>query len=463
MKYDLIVIGSGPGGFAAAVRGAQLGMHVLVAESREVGGTCLNRGCIPTKALMYSADKYREAASFSEIGIGVSGLSFDFAKMHERKNNILASSRTGIESLLKGNGIDMTRAGATLLGGGRVKAGGEVYEADNIVIATGSSAARIPIPGVDGANVFTSDGLLIGEGRFFKKLTIIGGGVIGVEMACIYSSLGSEVTIVEAMQRVLPMMDRDISQNIAMILKKRGVRIFTGASVTSITSENGAVCTFKQGDKEQSVESDGVLLSIGRRANTEGLFADGAAPAMTKGRIDVDARYQTSIPGVYAIGDVTAGIQLAHAATAQGVACAEFISGMEHPSIDPRLVPSCVYTTPEIACVGMTEEQAKEAGHTVKVGKYIMNGNAKTVIEEMPRSFIKLVFDAESEKLLGAQYMCGRATDMIAEMTTAISAGLTKSGLLRALRAHPTFSEAVTDAVFAADGLSLNTMPKRKA
>jgi len=463
MKYDLIVIGGGPGGYTAAIRAAQLGMHVMLAESRELGGTCLNRGCIPTKALIYAADKYREAKDFESIGISAEKLSFDFAKMHERKNAVVASSRSGIETLLKSNGIDSVRAKAILLGDGKVKAGNEIYEAANILIATGSKAARIPIPGADAENVFTSDDLLEDGGKFFSSLTIIGGGVIGVEMACIYSSLGCEVTIIEALPRVLPMMDKDISTNISMILKKSGVKIFTGASVLKIGHENGkTVCTFAQKETEHKTEAEGVLLSIGRRAETDGLFAEGLQLSMTKGRIDADARFKTSIDGVYAIGDVTGGIQLAHAAEAQGIACVEYMSGIGTPTVDPTLVPSCVYTTPEIACVGITEEQAASEGRAVKIGKYVMNGNAKTVIEQMPRSFIKLVFDASTEEILGAQMMCGRASDMIAEMTTAISAKLTKKDVLRALRPHPSFCEAITDAIELADGHSINTLAHKK-
>jgi dihydrolipoamide dehydrogenase len=459
MKYDLIVIGGGPGGYTAAIRAAQLGMRVMLAESRELGGTCLNRGCIPTKALIYAADKYRETKSFGSIGLAAEKVSFDFAKIHERKNTVVSSSRSGIEMLLKSNGIDFINAKATVLGSGKVSAGNEIFETGKILIATGSRAARIPIPGADGKNVYTSDDLLTGDGKFFDSLVIIGGGVIGVEMACIYSALGCEVTIIEAMPRVLPMMDKDISTNISMILKKSGVKIFTNASVKQIEDTAGkSLCTFIQKEYEQKIEGDGVLLSIGRRAETEGLLAESVQLCMTKGRIDVDEKFCTSMEGVYAIGDVTGGIQLAHAAEAQGIACVEYMSGMETPSVDPSLVPSCVYTTPEIACVGITEEQAATSGRAVKIGKYVMNGNAKTVIEQMPRSFIKLVFDASTEKLLGAQMMCGRASDMIAEMTTAISAGLTKKDVLRALRPHPSFCEAVTDAIELADGHSINTM-----
>ena len=463
MKYDLIVIGGGPGGYVAAIRAAQLGIKTALIEDRDLGGTCLNRGCIPTKTLMHSAGMYHEASAFETIGICTSGLSFDFDRMHLHKNTVVDTLRDGVENLLKANHVDVIKGHGILHLNGVVEVEHSLYEGSSIIIATGSVPSRLPIPGSDLPGVVTSDDLLENSGKFFNSLFIIGGGVIGIEMACIYSSLGTKVTIVEALGRLLPMMDRDISQNITMILKKAGVEIHTSASVTGITKTDNELlsCTFRQNEDVTEREAETILMSTGRRANIKNLFAEGATPETERGRIIVDCRFRTSIPGVYAIGDVTGGMQLAHAAEAQGIACAEYINGAAFPSVDPLLVPSCVYTTPEIACVGVTAEEAKNAGRNIKIGKYIMNGNAKTLIDNQPRSFIKLIFEEETEKLIGAQIMCARATDMISEMTTAISADLTKDDLLRALRPHPTFCEAITEAAELADGHSIHAMPSR--
>lgn len=463
MKYDLIVIGGGPGGYSAAIRAAQLGMRTALIEDRDLGGTCLNRGCIPTKALMHSADKYREAKAFESIGIYASGLTFDFRQIHLYKKSVVDTLRAGVEDLIRANGIDLLRGHGSLHPDGRVEVAENLYEGSNLIIAAGSVPSHPPIPGADLPGVFNSDDLLAGEESLCSSLLIIGGGVIGVEIACIYSSLGCDVTIIEALDRLLPMMDRDISQNIAMILKKRGVKIYTSASVTEITRTDGGIlsCNFNARGNETLQLAERILISTGRRANIKNLLTDGAKLEMERGRIKVDSHFRTSMQGVYAVGDATGGIQLAHAAEAQGIACAEYINGEKEPSVDPSLVPSCVYTTPEIACAGMTADEAKAAGINIKTGKYIMSGNAKTLIEGQPRSFIKLVFEQETEKLIGAQLMCARATDMIAEMTTAISSELTKKELLRALRPHPTFCEAVTEALESSDGHSIHSMPAR--
>lgn len=463
MKYDLIVIGGGPGGYAAAIRAAELGMNPALIECRDLGGTCLNRGCIPTKALMHSAIAYKDMLASETIGINAAGISFDFSRMHAYKDTVVGNLRNGLENLIKGNRIDLIYGQGILQPDGTVKVGDNVYEASDIIIAAGSVPSVPPIPGAGLQGVMTSSDLLEKNIKFSDSLIIIGGGVIGVEMAYIYSALGSRVTVIEALDRVLPMMDRDISQNTSMILKKAGVEIYTSSSVDKIARAEGVAlsCTFKHNDSEIEKTAENILVSAGRRPNTENLFAEGVKIETRRGYITVDCNLRTSMPNVYAIGDITGGIQLAHAAEAQGIACAEYISGKTDCFADLSLIPSCVYTNPEIACTGLTADEAKAAGIDVKISKYVMNGNAKTLIEMQPRSFIKLVFDSKTEKLLGAQLMCARATDMISEMTSAISAGFSKSDLLRVIRPHPTFSEAITEAVELADGHSIHSMPSR--
>lgn len=462
MQYDLIVIGAGPGGYVAAIRAAQLGLKTAVFERAEVGGTCLNRGCIPTKTLMHSANLYRELDSAAKMGINVTGASADFKAMHARKAQVVEQLRGGVAQLLKGNGIDVIEGEAAFTSAGAICVNGETYTAKDFIIATGSKPFVPPIPGADLPGVVTSDEMLDTDACDFGELIIIGGGVIGVEMASVYNGIGRKVIIIEALDRILANMDREISQNLSMILKKRGVAVNTASTVTGITAEGGKLtCTFERKGQSESVTADGVLICVGRRAVTEGLNTEAAGIELDRGRVKVDGNYQTNVPHIYAIGDVTGGIQLAHAAEAQGIACVEHICGVIR-SIDPNLVPACVYTSPEIATIGITADEAKQQGKAVITGKYIMSGNGKSIIENEERGFIKLVFEAESEKLIGAQLMCGRTTDMIGELVTAISAGLTKAQMAMALHPHPTFCEGITEAVHAADGHSIHTMPTRK-
>ena len=464
MQYDLIVIGGGPGGYVSAIRASQLGMKTALVEKRELGGTCLNRGCVPTKTLMHTANLYREAGESEALGLQFGQRGYDFAQMHQRKNDVTAQLRDGIAQLLKANKVDVYQATAQIVDGNTVQAGEETLTAGHILIAAGSVPAVPPITGADLPGVVTSDAMLEGNGIDCEKLLIIGGGVIGVEMASIYASLGKQVTIVEAAERILPPLDREISQNLSMIMKKRGVEIFTSAMVSAISKgDNGLVCHFTDKKGEQTAEADVVLISVGRRPSTAGLFVDGFAVEMTeRGFIAVDDKFCTSVPTISAVGDVIGRIQLAHAAEAQGIAAVEYMSGMAEASVNFDLVPSCVYTTPEIASVGITPDEAKKAGREVITGKYVMNGNAKTIIEQQDRGFIKVVFDKETEAIVGAQLMCARATDLITELVTAVSLGLTREQLARTMRPHPTFCEGITEAVEVAAGHSIHTAPSRK-
>ena len=466
MRYDLAVIGAGPGGYVAAIRAAQLGMKVAVIESREAGGTCLNRGCIPTKTLLHSAEAFDRMRHCEALGVSVSGCGYDMEKMHARKNEIVGQLRSGIEQLFRANKIDLYRGTGTILSAGAVAVKGEgseeTVEAGKILIATGSEPAVPPVPGLDLPGVLTSDGLLAGPVDP-KRLLIIGGGVIGVEFASLYQRLGCEVTIVEALDRLLPNMDREISQNLSMIFKKRGVSVHTSARVEEIVQEGEAlVCRFTEKGKTGEAAAERILLAIGRRAATEGLFAEGVSVETERGAVKVNERFETSLPGVYAIGDVIfGGVQLAHAASAEGIAAVEGMAG-EAPSVNLSVVPSCIYTQPEIASAGITADEAKQRGAAVKTGKFIMTANGKTLIEGADRSFVKLVFSAEDDRLLGAQLMCPRATDLISELAAAIANGLTGRQLASVIRPHPTFCEAVTEAVEAASGKAIHAAPPRR-
>jgi dihydrolipoamide dehydrogenase len=464
-RYNLVVIGAGPGGYVSAIRAAQEGMKVAVVEDKEVGGTCLNRGCIPTKTLLHATTLYREASHFESIGLNIQGIEYDITKIYERKDDVLAKLRAGIEQLLKANKIDLITGMGVIVSEDTVKVEGndesKELKTDKILIATGSKPTVPKIEGLDLENVITSDEILSMSDKVYNPLVIIGGGVIGVEFATIYNALGSEVTIIEAMDRILPIMDREISQNLAMILKKRGVKIYTSAMVEKIMDENGLVCYFNRKGKAQNVPAEGILVAIGRKANAEGLFDGQVTLEMDRGNIIVDENFKTSVDNIYAIGDVIGGIQLAHVASAEGITAIESMLGKKK-SINLDLVPSCIYTNPEIAAVGLSLDEAKQKGINTKVGKISMMANGKSLIEMQDRGFIKVIFDADTDIIIGAQLMCARATDMISELSTAIANKNTREQLLSVIRPHPTFAEAITEAVDDVEGHAIHNMPKLK-
>ncbi len=477
-RFDLIVIGSGPGGYVAAIKAAKLGMKTAIIEEREIGGTCLNRGCIPTKTLMHSSHLYYEAQRLQELGITVEGIHMDYDRLKERKESVIGRMRQGITSLLEANKIAVFQGSAKIIDSGRVQVTGKrpseagtsdeentssmnllELAADKLLLATGSKPV---LPGMEGAGLaITSDELLSME-KIYHKLLIIGGGVIGVEFATLYQEFGYQVEIVEAMERILPGLDKEISQSIAMGLKKKGVSIHTKAKVTRIyTLEDGKMgCDYVEKEVTNTSHADAVLMAVGRRANTEGLFAESLPIAMDGAAIQVNECFETSIPGIYAIGDVIKGKQLAHAASAQGIAAVEHMAGKTR-SVDLSVIPACVYTTPEAAAVGMSEEEAAQAGYKIKTGKYPMLGNGKTLLSAGERGFIKVISEAETGKLLGAVLLCDRATDMISEFATAITNGLTIHDMATVIRPHPTYSEAVTEAVEDVEGMAIHLMPGR--
>ncbi len=450
--YQIIIIGSGPGGHAAALHAASLGIRTAVVEDREVGGTCLNRGCVPTKALLHASEVYHSAKNGAAMGVLGESVSFDLRGMFDYKDNITKTLSSGLEGSFKSAKVTLLRGRGRITAPGVVEvtdAEGNVttHTADDIIIATGSVPSRPPIPGLDLPGVMTSDELLMGADAPFKSLVVIGGGVIGVELASFYADLGCEVTIVEGLDRLLPNMDRELGQNLALILKKQGVKVFTNSMVAGIEQdEAGLRVSFKVKDQVNSVTGEAVLCAIGRWPYCEGLFGEGLAPEMNRRFIKVDEHFRTSIPHVYAVGDVSSLIQLAHVASAQGEACVDFIVGNPCPA-DLSVVPKCIYCRPEIASVGITDAEAKQEGIPVKVGKCVMGGNARTMIADPGRSFMKLVAHAETGVLLGAHLMCPNSTDIISELSQAIANRMTAVQLLAAMRPHPTFEEALTEAL----------------
>ncbi len=452
MDYQLIVIGAGPGGYTAALRAAALGLHTAVVECREVGGTCLNRGCIPTKTLLHASQVYRDAVDGASMGVHAANATFDMGEIFAYKRGVSEKLRNGIHGLLKSAKVDLIE------GVGRIAAPGQVdvtaadgavsrYTAERILIATGSVNVRPPIPGLDLPGVMTSDELLEGCDRLYDSLVIIGGGVIGVEFATFYRNLGCAVTLVEGMDRLLPNMDRELGQNLQQIMKKQGVEVLTNAMVQSLEqTESGLAVHVLQKGAEKTVTGEKVLCAIGRRAYWDGVFAEGMNPETRGKSLKVDENFQTSIPGVYAIGDASSVVQLAHVAAAQGTACVERMYGVaDH--VDLNVIPSCIYSTPEIAVVGITEAEAKERGVPAVVGKCTMFGNARTVIEDPGRCFMKIVAHAETHEILGASLMCQHASDMISQISAAMVNHQTAEELRRVMRPHPSFEEAMTEAL----------------
>ena len=450
-EYQLMVIGAGPGGYTAALRAAKLGLRTAVVERREVGGTCLNRGCIPTKTLLHAAQVYHDAANGGSVGVHGS-VTYDIGEMFAFKRSVSEKLRGGIHALLKGAKVDVIEGTAQIAAPGQVDvtAGdGAVtrYTAERILAATGSVNVRPPIPGLELPGVMTSDELLEGTDTPYASIVIIGGGVIGVEFATFYSHLGCRVTLVEGMANLLPQLDRELGQNLAQILKKQGVEVLTSAMVQSVEQGADGLCVrLAQKGKELTVTGEKVLCAIGRRAYFDGLFAADLAPALDGKRLLVDEDYRTSIPGVYAIGDVSAAVQLAHVAAAQGTDCVERMCG-GRGGIDLHVIPSCIYSAPEIAVVGVTEAEAKEQGIPAAAGKCTLFSNARTLIEDPGRCFMKLVARSDTHEIIGAQLMCQHASDMISQISTAMVSHLTAEQLLAVMRPHPSFEEALGEAV----------------
>ena len=449
--YQLIVIGAGPGGYTAALEAAKLGLHTAIVERREVGGTCLNRGCIPTKTLLHASQVYHDAAHGA--GLGVHGTpTYDMDEMFAYKRAVSEKLRSGILALLKGAKVDVLEGTAQITAPGAIAVTApdgtvSAYSAERILAATGSVNVRPPIPGLTLPGVMTSDELLEGTDKPYDSLVIIGGGVIGVEFAVFYAQLGCRVTLVEGMANLLPQLDRELGQNLAQILKKQGVEVLTNAMVQSLEEvPEGLAVHLQQKGKDLTVTGEKVLCAIGRRPYFDGLFAEGLTPALNGKRLAVNENYETSIPTVYAIGDASSAVQLAHVAAAEGTDCVRRMCGSAAPT-DRTVIPSCIYCVPEIAVVGLTEAEAKEQGIPAVTGKCTLFANARTLIEDPGRSFMKVVARSDTHEIIGAQLMCPRAGDMISEISAAMVKHLTAEDLLAVMRPHPSFEEALTEAL----------------
>jgi dihydrolipoamide dehydrogenase len=455
--YDLIVIGSGPGGYVAAIRAAQLGMKTAVVEKESLGGVCLNWGCIPTKALIKSAEVMDYLHHAEEYGLKVSNPSHDFTKVIERSRGAASTMNKGVNFLLRKNKVDV------LMGHGKLSPEKKVivtdesgkntsYEAKHIILATGSRARSLPSMPIDNDKIIGYRKAMTLE-KQPKSLIIAGSGAIGMEFAYFYSTMGTEVTVVEFLDRVLPREDEEISSQMARIYKKRGVKIMTGTEVTGVeTSGQGVVATVKTKKGEEKLEADLLLSAVGIVANLEELGLGNLGIKTERGKVIVDEFYRTNVPGIYAIGDMTPGPALAHMASHEGIHCVEKIAGLGVEPIDYGNIPSCTYCLPEVASVGMSEAEAKEKGYELKVGKFPFSASGKATAAGKKEGFVKLIFDAKYGELLGAHMIGDHVTDMIAEVVMARRLETTGHEIINGVHPHPTMSEAVMEAAAAAYG-----------
>ncbi|MAP45812.1 MULTISPECIES: dihydrolipoyl dehydrogenase [Sphingobium] len=456
--YDVLVIGAGPGGYVAAIRAAQLGLKTACAESREtLGGTCLNVGCIPSKAMLHASELYDEAANgmLAKLGVKIDAMSLDLATMQGQRTDAVKGLTGGIEFLFKKNKVTWLKGLASFTGANSVEVGGEKVTAKNIVIATGSSVT--PLPGVTidnaGGKIVDSTGALELD-KVPGHLVVVGGGVIGLEMGSVWRRLGAKVTVVEYLDQILPGMDGEVRKEANKIFKKQGFEYKLGTKVTGAeVAGDGVRLTVEPaaGGEAETIEADVVLVSIGRRPNTEGLGLDKIGLEVNqRGQIETDHDFATKVPGVWAIGDVVPGPMLAHKAEDEGIAVAENIAGMTG-IVNHDLIPSVVYTKPEIAGVGLTEEAAKEKG-AVKVGKFPMMANSRAKTNHEPEGFVKIIADAETDKVLGVWIIAVPAGTMIAQAVQAMEFGASSEDIAYTCHAHPTHSEAIKEAAMAVTG-----------
>ncbi len=455
MKYDIIIIGSGPGGYVTAIRASQLGFKVAVVERENLGGICLNWGCIPTKALLKSAQVYDYLKHVDAYGLKAEAIDKDFSAVIKRSRNVANGMSKGIQFLMKKNKIDV------LNGFGKIKTGKKVdvtdsdnktteYSADHIIIATGARSRELPFMPIDGKKVIGyREALTLPEQP--KKMLIVGSGAIGVEFAYFYNAMGTDVTVIEYLPNIVPLEDEDVSKQFEKSIKKQGIKVMTNSSVTSVDiSGSGVVATVKTSKGEETLEADILLSAVGIKSNIENIGLEDVGIVVDRDKIIVNDFYQTNLPGYYAIGDVVPGAALAHVASAEGITCVEKIAGLHTEAIDYGNVPGCTYATPEIASVGLTEKECKEKGLDVKIGKFPFSASGKAAASGTTDGFVKVIFDAKYGEWLGCHMIGAGVTDMIAEAVLGRKLETTGHDVLKTIHPHPTMSEAVMEAVAAA-------------
>ncbi len=458
MNYDVIIIGSGPGGYVTAIRASQLGMKTAIVEKAELGGVCLNWGCIPTKALLKSAQVFEYLKHAGDYGITVSGeTKADFNAVVKRSRDVAGGMSKGVQFLMKKNKIEVIAGTGKVKPGKKVEVTGadgkvQTIEAKHIIIATGARSRELPNLKQDGKKVIGYREAMTLPTQP-KSMVVVGSGAIGVEFAYFYATMGTKVTIVEFLPNIVPVEDEEVSKQLEKSFKKIGIDIMTEASVESVdTSGAGCKVSVKAKDGVKTLEADIVLSAVGIQANIENIGLEDVGIATDKGRIIVNKWYETNIPGYYAIGDVLPTQALAHVASAEGITCVEKIAGMHVEPIDYKNIPGCTYCQPEVASVGYTEKAAKEAGYEIKVGKFPFSASGKAKAGGASDGFVKLIFDAKYGELLGAHMVGANVTEMIAEIVTARKLETTGHEIIKAVHPHPTMSEAVMEAAAAAYG-----------
>lgn len=456
-KYDVIVLGSGPGGYVTAIRASQLGLKTAIVEKESLGGVCLNWGCIPTKALIKSADVFNYLNHAADYGLKADNVDKDFTAVVKRSRDVADGMSKGVQFLLKKNKIDVIMGYGTVKKGKKVEVKAEdgtltTVEGNHIIIATGAKSRVLPNLPQDGTKVIGyREAMTLKEQP--KKLVVVGSGAIGVEFAYFYNAMGTEVTIVEYLDRIVPVEDIDVSKQMERSFKKSGINVMTSSEVTKVdTSGTGVKVTIKTSKGEEIVEADVVLSAVGIETNLTGIGLEDVGISTDRGKVLVNQWYQTNIPGYYAIGDITAGPALAHVASAEGILCVEKIADMHVEPLDYGNIPGCTYSTPEIASVGMTEAQAREAGYDIKVGKFPFSASGKASASGAKDGFVKVIFDAKYGEWLGCHMIGAGVTDMIAEAVIARKLETTGHDVLKTVHPHPTMSEAVMEAVADAYG-----------
>jgi dihydrolipoamide dehydrogenase len=458
MNYDIIVIGSGPGGYVTAIRASQLGMKTAIIERESLGGICLNWGCIPTKALLKSAQVFEYLQHAADYGIKVKEASADFDAVVKRSRDVANGMSAGIQFLMKKNKIDVIKGTAKVAPGKQVHVVDESGKASTysagkgVIIATGARSRELPNLPQDGTKIIGYRQAMT-LAKQPKKLVVVGSGAIGVEFAYFYNAMGTEVTIVEYMPNIVPVEDEEVSKQLEKSFKKSGINIMTEASVESVdTKGKGCVVTVKTAKGEEKIECDVVLSAVGIQANIEGLGLEEVGIIQDKGKIPVNEYYQTNIPGYYAIGDLVPGPALAHVASAEGIICVEQLAGHHPEPLDYGNIPGCTYCSPEVASVGMTEKAAKAAGLDIKIGKFPFSASGKASAAGAKEGFVKLIFDAKYGELLGAHMIGANVTEMIAEIVAIRKLETTGMDLIKTVHPHPTMSEAIMEAAAAAYG-----------
>jgi dihydrolipoamide dehydrogenase len=451
-KYDVIVLGSGPGGYVAAIRASQLGLKTAIVEKESLGGVCLNWGCIPTKALLKSAQVFDYLKHAESYGLTVKEFDKDFGKVVDRSRGVAEGMSKGVQFLMKKNKIDVINGIGKIKPGKKIDVDGKEYSADHIIIATGARSRELPNLKQDGKKVIGYREAMTLK-KQPKSMIVVGSGAIGVEFAHFYNSMGTEVTIVEFLPNLVPLEDEDVSKQFERSFKKAGIKVMTNSSVEKLDTSGKLVkATVKTAKGEEIIEAEIVLSAVGIATNIENIGLEEVGIVTDKGKVMVNDWYQTNIPGYYAIGDITHGPALAHVASAEGITCVEKIAGLHVEPIDYGNIPGCTYASPEIASVGMTEKQAKEAGYELKVGKFPFSASGKASASGEKDGFVKVIFDAKYGEWLGCHMIGAGVTDMIAEAVLGRKLETTGHEVLKTIHPHPTMSEAVMEAVADAYG-----------